>query len=288
MKWAPLFLLPSFAILVIFCFYPMISGFILSFQEWNGFTERINVGFSNYANALSDPIFLKAITNTLVYVIGYVPGTIVFSLFFAVLMNQKIKGKNVFRAIYYLPAITSGVSIALLFRWLYNTDFGLINITLYQLGYEAMIPWLSSSKYAMLSVIIMSVWKSLGSNIILMLAGIQAVPTTLHEAAEIDGANAFKRFFHITLPILSPTLFLVVIMSMIGAFQMFDTIMALTEGGPGNSTMVEVYYIYKAAFENFQMGYASAMAYILFAIIMLITLIQWIVKKKWVYSEIED
>jgi multiple sugar transport system permease protein len=209
---------------------------------------------------------------------------LVLSLLVAALLNQKIRLTTFFRAIYYLPAITSGVSIAVIWRWIFNTNYGLLNVMLYSLGLKNMIPWLTSSRYAMPAVILMSIWKGLGSNIILILAGLQSVPTVLQEAAAIDGANRRQRFFKITLPMLSPTLFMIVILSIIGSFQVFDTVMTLTKGGPGRATLVIVYYIYRTAFENFNMGYASAMAFVLFALILGVTILQWSVKNKWVYS----
>jgi multiple sugar transport system permease protein len=284
-RYAPLFLLPAFSILLIFQLYPMLSGFTFSLTQWNGFDSKIPIGFDNYAAVFTDENFRVALLNTCYYVAGCVPSILVLSVLIAALLNQKIRMTSFFRAIYYLPAITSGVSIALIWRWLFNTNYGLLNVILYALGVKEMIPWLTSTRYAMPAVIVMSVWKSLGSNIILILAGLQSVPSTLHEAAEIDGANWHQRFFKITLPMLSPTLFMVVILSIIGSFQVFDTVLTLTKGGPGNATLVVVYYIYRTAFENFNMGYASAMAFVLFAIILIVTIFQWLIKNKWVYSE---
>lgn len=286
-RYAPLFLAPAFALLILFQFYPMVSGFLMSLTDWNGFGEKLFVAGGNYVRALSDENFRTALFNTLYYAVGTVPATVALALAIAALLNQKIRGVTFFRALYYLPAITSGVAIAMIWKWLFNTDFGLINATLYRLGFKAMIPWLSSTAYAMPAIIIMSVWKGLGTNIILMLSGLQSVPYTLYEAASIDGASGLRKFWSITLPMLSPTVFLVLIMCTISSFQVFDTVLTMTKGGPGNATLVAVYYIYRAAFENFQMGYASAMAFILFAILLAITLVQWVVKSKWVYSEVE-
>jgi len=265
----------------------MVSGILISLTDWNGFAEQIPVGLSNYSAALFDANFQTAMINTLVYVLGCVPGIVVFSLLFATLLNQKIAGKGFFRAIYYLPAITSGVSIAVIWRWIFHTDLGLLNMTLYGLGIKNMFPWLVNSRYAMTAIIITSVWKGLGVNIILMLAGLQSVPYTLNEAASIDGAGAWRRFFSITFPMISPTIFLVIVMTMINSFQVFDTVLTMTRGGPGNATLVAVYHIYRTAFENFKMGFASAMAFILFGAIMLVTVIQWTIRTRWVYSEME-
>ena len=286
-RYAPVFILPAFSILFIFQIYPMLSGFIISLVEWDGFGSRTFIGLSNYFNVFSDDNFRIALFNTCYYVLGCVPSTIIISLFIAILLNQKLALTALYRAIYYLPAITSGISIAIIWRWIFNTNFGLLNVILYNLGVKEMIPWLTSTRYAMPAVIIMSVWKSLGTNIILILAGLQSVPYTLHEAALIDGAGRGQRFLKITIPMLSPTLFMVFILAIINSFQIFDTVLTLTKGGPGNATLVLVYYIYRMAFENFRMGFASAMAFILFALILSVTVFQWLVKNRWVYSDIE-
>lgn len=286
-KYAIFLILPSFLLMVIFQIYPVFSGFTMSFTNWDGFSDKIFVGFDNYTTAFKDANFKTALINTLVYTLGTVPGSMIFALIFATLLNQKIRGVTVFRAFYYLPTITSGVAVAIVWKWIFNTDYGLLNTTLYRMGIKTMTPWLNSSQYAMLSVVIMSIWKGLGNNIIMILAGLQSIPNTLYEAASIDGADGLKRFRYITIPMVSPTLFMVMIMATIGSFQVFDIIMTMTKGGPGNSTLVAVYYIYRSAFENFRMGYASAMAFILFAIIMTVTILQWVVRSKWVYSEIE-
>lgn len=287
MKYALLLILPAFLLMGVFQIYPVFSGFTMSLTNWDGFSNKVFVGFDNYAAAFKDANFITALVNTLVYTLGSVPGIVILALIFATLMNQKIRGVTAFRAIYYLPTITSGVAVAIVWKWIFNTDYGLLNTTLYRMGIKTMTPWLNSSQYAMISVIIMSIWKGLGNNIIMILAGLQSIPNTLYEAASIDGANGLKRFRYITIPMVSPTLFMVTIMTTISSFQVFDIIMTMTKGGPGNSTLVAVYYIYRTAFENFKMGYASAMAFVLFAIIMLVTILQWVVKSKWVYSETE-
>ena len=285
-RYAPIFLLPAFSILILFQLYPMLSGFILSLRDWSGFSAGAFIGFNNYSMVFADENFRVALINTCYYVLGCVPSILVFSLFIAVMLNQKIALTTLYRAIYYLPAITSGVSIAIIWRWIFNTNFGLLNVILYNLGVKEMIPWLTSTRYAMPAVIIMSVWRSLGTNIILILAGLQSVPNTLHEAALIDGAGRRQRFLKITIPMLSPTLFMVIVLSIISSFQVFDTVLTLTRGGPGNATLVLVYYIYRVAFENFRMGYASSIAFVLFTLILSVTIIQWIVKSKWVYSDV--
>lgn len=281
-----LLILPAFLLIAVFNLYPILNGVYLSFTNYDGVSDPVWAGLQNYATMLQDHSFHTALWNTLIYVLGTVPLIILLSLFFAILLNQPIHGKKVFRSIYFLPAITSGVAIAIVWKWIFNTNSGLLNSWLYALGFTP-VEWLTSSKYSMLSVIIMSVWKSLGNNIVIMLAGLQGVPSSLYEAASMDTNSSWKKFRHITIPLVSPTIFLICIMSIISAFQVFEQVMTLTEGGPGDSTLTVVYHIYNQAFENFKMGYASALAYILFLIILVVTIIQWNVKKHWVYSEME-
>lgn len=281
-----LLILPAFLLIAVFNLYPILNGVYLSFTNYDGVSEPVWAGLQNYATMLQDHSFHTALWNTLIYVLGTVPLIILLSLFFAILLNQPIHGKKVFRSIYFLPAITSGVAIAIVWKWIFNTNSGLLNSWLYALGFTP-VEWLTSSRYSMLSVIIMSVWKSLGNNIVIMLAGLQGVPSSLYEAASMDTNSSWKKFRHITIPLVSPTIFLICIMSIISAFQVFEQVMTLTEGGPGDSTLTVVYHIYNQAFENFKMGYASALAYILFLIILVVTIIQWNVKKHWVYSEME-
>lgn len=281
-----LFVMPALLIIGVFNLYPIINGLYLSFCSWDGLGQVKPAGLDNYAQMFSDDIFGTALVNTLLFVLGTVPAIIILSLIFAYFLNQPLAGKKLFRSIYFLPAVTSGVAIAMIWKWLFNDNTGLLNSMLHAIGLPT-VNWLTSSKYALISVIIMSVWKSLGTNIIIMIAALQGVPKDLYEAADMDTKSNVRKFWHITLPMISPTIFLVIIMSVISAFQVFEQVMTLTGGEPGNSTMVVVLYIYKQAFENFNMGYASTLAYALFFIILVVTLIQWYGKKRWVYSEVE-
>ena len=281
-----LFILPAFLIIAVFSIYPILNGLLLSFTNWDGLHEYDFIQFDNYTRMFSDAEFGVALFNTLVFVLGTVPMIIILSLLFAHFLNRPMIGKKLFRSIYFLPTITSGVAIAMIWKWIFNTNTGLINSFLFMLGMEP-IEWLASSKYAMVSVIVMSIWKSLGTNIIIMLAALQSVPSSLYEASSMDTTSGYKKFIKITIPMISPSIFLIAIMSTISAFQVFEQVMTLTKGGPGNATLVVVLYIYNQAFENFNMGYASTLAYALFFIILLVTLIQWIAKKHWVYSEVD-
>lgn len=281
-----LFILPAFLIIGVFSLYPIINGLYLSFCSWDGLGEVQFNGVENYAAMFTDEVFGTALMNTFIFVVGTVPAIIILSLLFAYLLNQKIAGKKFFRSIYFLPSVTSGVAIAMIWKWIFNDNTGLLNSVLYSMGFDS-VNWITSSQFSLISVMIMSVWKSLGTNIIIMLAALQGVPRDLYEASSMDTKSGFKKFIHITVPMISPTIFLIMVMSVIGAFQAFDQVMALTGGGPGNSSMVVVLYIYNQAFKNFNMGYASTLAYALLIIILAVTVFQWYGKKKWVYSEVE-
>ncbi len=205
-------------------------------------------------------------------------GTIL-AILVAVLLNQKIRGLNLYKTAFFIPVIVSYTSIAMVWQWLYNDDFGLINSGLNSIGLPS-VPWLTSSAWAMPSVIIMSIWKSLGFNSVILLAGVQGVSPAIYEAADIDGANVVQKFFRITLPMLKPTVMFVMIISMINSFQAFDQIYIMTKGGPGTATQVVSYLVYMNAFQYFKQGYASAMAYILFIIIFVASIIQLKVSEK--------
>lgn len=239
-------------------------------------------GVENYRSLFSDQVFWKVLWNTIYYTLGTVPVGIGISLLLAVALNQKIKGMKLFRAVYFMPVISSTVAVAVVWQWLYNPEFGLINYLLYLIGIDGP-NWLTSTKWAMPAVIIMSIWKNVGFNMLLFLAGLQGIPEMYYEAARIDGANWWHQFQKVTLPLLSPTTLFVIIMSIINSFQVFDQIYIMTEGGPARSTSVLVHYLYQNAFEYFRMGRASAIAYILFFLVLIITLIQLKYSKKWVH-----
>lgn len=281
-----LFILPALAILAIFVIYPVISGFVISFLEWDVLSASHFVGLDNYRKLLVDTDFKTALWNTAYYAGVTVPLTILISLGLALLLNQGLIGTATYRAIYFLPVITSSVAISVVWKWIYNPDYGLLNIALYSLGLPCP-DWLGSTTWAMPAIIIMSIWRGLGSNIVIFLAGLQGVPRSLYEAATIDGASRYQLFRHITLPLISPTTFFVLVMSVISSFQVFDQVMVMTQGGPGNATLVVVYHIYREAFRNFRMGYASAAAYVLFLLILILTLFQWVGRRRWVYTEVE-
>ena len=282
-----LFLLPNILGFLVFSSVPVVATFTISLLDWDLIRAPRFVGIDNYIKLLTDdPVFRKVLFNTAYYVIGTVPAGIILSLLLALAMNANVRGIAVFRAIFFIPVISASVAVAVMWRWLYNTDFGLINLVLTSIGLKA-IPWLSSTTWAMPAVILMAIWKSLGYNMVIFLAGLQSIPAHLHEAAAIDGANGVQRFRHITLPLLAPTTFFVLVISMIGSFQVFDLAFVLTKGGPGDATNTMVMYIYNQAFQFFHMGYAASIAWVLFAIIFVITLLQHQLQKRWVHYEHE-
>jgi multiple sugar transport system permease protein len=282
-----LFLLPNILGFLVFSSIPVVATFSISLLDWDLIRAPRFVGLDNYVKLLTDDaVFRKVLFNTGYYVIGTVPAGIVLSLLLALAMNANVRGIAIFRVIFFIPVISASVAVAVMWRWLYNTDYGLINTMLTSVGLKG-VPWLASTAWAMPAVILMAIWKSLGYNMVIFLAGLQSIPVHLHEAAAIDGANGVQRFRHITLPLLAPTTFFVLVISVISSFQVFDLAFVLTKGGPGDATNTMVMYIYNQAFQFFHMGYAAAIAWVLFGIIFLITLLQHQLQKRWVHYEHE-
>jgi multiple sugar transport system permease protein len=302
---AYLYLLPAFVVLGMFSFYPVVKSIYMSFFDWSLLRQQqYFVGFENYQRILSDKVFHQAINNTIRYVIGYVPFSIGLALIVAVLLNSKIRFRGTLRLAYFLPWVTSSVAISMVWRWIFNQHYGLLNMLLVRLSnmVNAVVSfvtlgnypevwqfsnpnWLMDPKWTIINIVIIAVWKSMGYNIVIFLAGLQNVPNELYEAAEVDGASPWQSFRKITLPLISPTTFFISIISIIGAFKLFTEIYVLYTGRPGplNSGMTIVYYVYRNAFERYRMGYASAAAYILFGIIFVFTLIQMAVAKRKVH-----
>ncbi|HEW91467.1 MAG TPA: sugar ABC transporter permease [Thermotogaceae bacterium] len=267
------FLLPSFIHLMIFGLAPIGFALYLSFHQWNiVIPEKPFVGFDNYVKLFGDKFFWNAMKNTAIYTL-HVPIGMAFSLFVAVLLNQRIKGISLFRTILFLPSVSSFVAVAMIWQFMYNPEFGLLNVILSKLGLPQ-LNWLGDPKIALISVMIVSIWSQIGYQMVIFLAGLQGIPAYLYEAAKIDGSNKWQMFWKITLPLLRPTTLFVLITSVIGSFQVFTSIYIMTQGGPLRSTDVVVYHIYKNAWEYMKMGYASAMAWILTIIIFIATLLQ--------------
>lgn len=282
--WGYLFVAAPLIGFMLFALIPMLFSVYVSFTEYNIHSAPDFIGLENYTKLLfDDKLFWKTVGNTLYAALG-IPIGMALSLGIALALNQKVKGINYFRTAFFLPSICSVVALTLLWRWLFNSDFGLLNYFLSLVGIEGP-SWLGDERWAMPSMIIQGVWGGLGFNMILYLAALQGVPRALYEAAEIDGANAWNKLRSVTIPAISPTTFFILITSVIGALQDFTRFMIMTEGGPNYSTTTVVYYLFLNAFRYMNMGYASAMAWLLGFLILIITIINFKVGQKWVHYD---
>ncbi len=279
---AMIFILPAVLGTLIFIVIPVIFSFSLSFVNWDLLSPITFAGVNNYKDVLTDKTFLQVLSNTFVFAISTSVFSVIIPLVLACILNSKIRGSNFYKTAYFLPFITPMIVIAIVWQWIFDPNIGLLN-QLFHLN----IKWLYDARYAMPALIAVSVWKLIGYNMIIFLSGLSAINQEVLEAAKIDGANSWQTFKNVTVPLLSPTIFFVIVITSISSFQVFDLIYIMTEGGPNNSTMVLVYSIYKYAFEFFDVGKASAIAYILFAIIFVLVLFQWKLRKKMVYNEAE-
>ena len=273
-----LYLAPALILLGIFVFYPTVRLICDSFYSWDGMGERTFVGFQNYRTLIEDEEFWQTVKNSFVFIVGSVPTGMAISLAMALLIQKHLMGRDIFRTIFFAPVVTSLVAAGLVFVWLLNYDFGVLNLMLEKIGL-AKIPWLVDDKYAMFSVIVMTIWKDAGYNMILFLAGLNNISESYYEAARIDGAGSWQTFWKITWPLLMPTTFFILVVRIIFSFRAFEQIFAMTKGGPVGSTTVFVYYIYEKAFRYFEMGYASTAAIALLLIVLVLTYIQFKVVK---------
>ncbi len=281
-----LFLLPSLLGFVVFIVYPMLNGFYLSFTDFNGFLSPNWIGLDNFRQMAKDPLVGKAVTNNLIYTALQVPGSIALGLLVSCTLYRLPWGKKLFRTLLFFPHITSGVAIAVIWKQLFLPENGLINVLLRGLGVANPPSWIYSSSTSLLSVIIVSIWQSIGFNMIVYLSGLNSIPEDLYEAGVLDGATGLKQFRYITFPLLSPSTFFLTIMGVINSFKVFDIIYQMTEGGPNNSSTVLVHRIYYEGIQLFRFGYASAIALLLFAAVLVVTLIQFRLQDRWVfYSE---
>jgi multiple sugar transport system permease protein len=278
---AYLFILPSLVGFIVFLVVPMVASLGISFYDWELLTPPQFVGLKNFSALLSDRVFKDVVVNTVYYTFGLVPLNIVVSLGLAVWLNTKLRGMMWYRIAFFLPVVTVTVAVALIWRWMYEPRAGIIDVVLRAVGLPGPT-WLGDANFAMPALIIMSVWKGFGYNMVLFLAGLQGIPVTLYEAAMIDGANAWQRFWKITLPLLTPMVFLGVVLTVISSFQVFDQAYVMTNGGPANATNTIVLYIYQNGFQYFRMGYASAIAWVLFGVIFIFTLVQMRLQGSWV------
>lgn len=268
------FLLPSLLILAVFGFIPFVQGIFLAFTKYPLLQSPEFVGLDNFVRLTRDPIFIESLKNTFVYMLVTVPIRLVLGLLLALALNKAFPGRTLLRAIFYFPVVTPLIIAASLWLFLFNTHFGMINAVLNELGLSS-VKWLTSTDTAFLSVMVMSIWKTVGWNMVILLAGLQGIPNEIYEAAAVDGSSRLSTFWRITLPLLKPTILVSVVMSTISASQVFEQVYVMTGGGPGYSTMTLVQLVYNTAFQQFDMGYASAISSVLFVIIMAITFVNF-------------
>lgn len=264
----------------------MLFSLGLSFFKTDLLTTFRFVGVDNYTKLLTDRFVGQALRVTSIYTFTTVPLGTALALAIALLLNQEIRWRGLFRTVYYLPSVVSGVAVAILWQWIYHPDFGLINAMLAWVGIDGP-RWLFSREWALPALILMALW-SVGGNMLIFLAGLQSIPTELYDAAHVDGANSWRRFLHVTIPMLTPTIFFNLILSIIGSYQVFTTAFVMTEGGPGSATLMLVLLLYRVAFEQFKFGFASAIAWLLFAIILIFTLMVIRSSTFWVYYAGEE
>lgn len=297
-RWRPdqqwegyLFLLPSFVGFLIFVALPVAVSLLLSFVDWNLLRSPEWVGLSNYRQLLlRDPVFWRVVRNTVYFMLTIVPLQLAFGLVLATMLNQAIRGKLVYRVVYFMPVVTTIVAGAIVFQFLLNRDFGPISRAIFWLGDvtgTGIQPpdFLNSTRWAKPAVVLLTLWKNTGFTMVIYLAALQGVPQELYDAAQVDGASATQRFFRVTLPLVSPTTFFLLIIQMIGAFQLFTEAYTMTRGGPAQATLTVVYYIYQNAFQFGRMGKASAIAWFLFVFIFLFTFFQTRMQRRWVHYE---
>lgn len=278
-----LFLLPNLIGFLLFSLLPIIATFGLTLTDWNLLGKWNFVGLDNFRKLATDDLFWQTARNTVVYTLGAVPIGVFIAFWLALLLNRKMRGVVFFRTVFFLPHVTLTVAIAIVWSWIYHPELGLINYLLGLIGIDGP-RWLQSTTWAMPAIIVMSNWKGIGYAMLVFLAGLQAIPQDLHEAATIDGASWFQRLRHITVPLLTPTTFFILVTSFIGAMQAFDQFYVMTQGGPAYATTTLVMYIFQNGFQFFQMGYAAAIAVVLFAVIFAITALQWRFGKAWVHG----
>jgi len=281
-----LFILPWLLGFFIWTAGPMVASAVISLLRWEIITPPSFVFLGNYGKLVQDPLFAKSLYNTAYYTFLAVALHVVGAFALAVALNVKLPGINIYRTIYYLPSVTPAVASSFLWLWVFNPNYGLLNALIDLLGLPWRPMWIFDPKLSKPSFVFMSMW-GLGGPMVIFLAGLQGIPDDLYEAASIDGANAWRRFWSVTVPMMSPIIFFNLIMQIIGSFQVFTAAYIMTGGGPSNSTLFYVLYLYRNAFEYFKMGYASALAWVLFVVILVFTLLQFTVAGRWVYYEAE-
>lgn len=281
---AYLLLTPSLAGLVLFLVAPIAGVVVISFFDWNLMGTPRFVGLANYREMMGDSEVWRAMRNTVYYVLLNIPAQTVLALLLALAMNRKLRGGKVFRVLFVLPWMAMPVALGIVWSWAFDPQHGVVNQFLALFGVDGPA-WLSSTGWAMPVLASVNIWQYTGYTMLFLLAGLQAIPESLYEAADLDGAGSVQRFFRITLPLLRPSMFFVLVTNTIGSFQMFDTVYVMTQGGPGGSTDTMNYHIYQQAFQLFRSGYASALAMLLFAVILLVTAVQVLYfRKRTVYD----
>lgn len=281
-----LFVMPSLIVFTLFMFLPIILGFWYSLSDYTGLSDQYNfVGLSNYIKMFQDRYFKVSITNNIIYACLFSVLTMLLALALATLLNGLKRFRKIFRMIFFMPYISSMVAVAIIWKMIFNPNGGPLNTVLMNIGAANPPKWLASTDWALIAIVIVSVWKSCGYYMLIFLAGLQNIPESLYESAALDGAGTAAKYFKITLPMITPTIFLNMVLVTINSFQVFDLVNVMTGGGPGMSTNVLSFRIYYEGFKNSSMGYASAIAYFLFAVILVITGLQFLVQKRWVHYD---
>jgi multiple sugar transport system permease protein len=272
--YAILFLAPSLTGLLVFTILPIISSFFLAFTDWDLLSPPKFVGFQNFSEMFQDPLLWTSLGNSAKYALMMIPGSTAMALLLALALNREFPGIKLIRLFFMLPGVVSLVAVAMVWRWIYNEQYGLLNMVLGFFGVQP-VAWLTNEATVLPAIVVMLIWAGMGFDAVIYLAALRNIPKHLYEAAELDGANSWQQFWKITFPLLTPVHFYNLIIGLIGSFQVFDVIYIMTKGGPGFSSRVYAYHLYLEAFQRFHMGYAAAMAWFLFLIIFVITIIQW-------------
>jgi multiple sugar transport system permease protein len=282
-RWGILMALPAILGFVIFTIGPMVASAYFSMTDWTIGASPSFIGLDNYTTMVQDELFWKSLSTTTYYTLGAVPAVLIVSFAVALLLNQKVRGLALWRTIFYLPTLVPAIANVVLWIWIFNPDFGLLNSLLRQGGLSGS-QWIYAESTAVPSLILMSTW-GFGNTMVIFLAGLQGVPRHLYEAVSIDGGGVWRRFWHVTLPMMTPTIFYNLVVGVVGTFQVFSQAYVMTEGGPNHATLFYVYYLFRKAFTESEMGYASALAWTLFMIIMVVTFLMFRNARRWVYYE---
>ena len=277
------FIFPNFLLLGVFTFWPVIYSFYLSFFRWNMISPvKRFLGLANYQAMAVDPVFWQVVRNTFLLAAGTVFVKLTLALALAILLNRRMRGRSLYRAVIFSPTFTTSVAVAMVWGWILNPNYGLLKVLINGVGL-ASPNWLGDVNWSLPAIMIVVIWSGLGYDMVIFLAGLQGIPVELYDAAKVDGASPWHVLWRLTFPLLSPTTFFLLVISVIGALKAFDIVAVMTDGGPLNSSNVYVLYLYQNAFQWFKTGYASALALVLFAIIMAITLVQVRLSKRWVH-----